>query len=146
MATNICDRLHQGVVTISADETRQIARELGTVLPPDTVLALHGTLGVGKTTFVQGLAEAFGVVEAVSSPTFNLLSLHRGRERLLAHVDAYRFEDGAGLESLMLDDFLISPWCLAVEWPEKVANSLPPDAWHFDLNITTEGRHTVRLR
>ena len=56
MVSSICDRLRAGVTTASADETRELARELAAVLPVDTVLALHGTLGVGKTTFVQGLA------------------------------------------------------------------------------------------
>ena len=148
MATSICARLRAGVTTASADETRALAVALAAALPPDTVLALHGTLGVGKTTFVQGLAEGLGVTEPVSSPTFNLLTLHRGGARLLAHLDAYRLEgDGvAAAESLMLDDFLVSPWCLAVEWPEKIAAWLPPGAWHLDLGIAPDGRHTVRLR
>jgi tRNA threonylcarbamoyladenosine biosynthesis protein TsaE len=149
---SICDRLRSGVTTSSAEATRALAQELAAALPPDTVLALHGTLGVGKTTFVQGLAEGLGVTEPVSSPTFNLLTLHRaGAGRggfLLAHLDAYRLDgDGvAAAESLMLDDFLVSPWCLAVEWPEKVAAWLPPSAWHLDLGIAPDGRHTVRLR
>jgi tRNA threonylcarbamoyladenosine biosynthesis protein TsaE len=145
---SISDRLRVGVTTASAKETRALAHELAAVLPPDTVLALHGTLGVGKTTFVQGLAAGLGVTEPVSSPTFNLLTLHRGGARLLAHLDAYRLDgDGvAAAESLMLDDFLVSPWCLAVEWPEKIAAWLPPGTWHLDLGIEPDGRHTVRLR
>lgn len=146
MDTSICARLCAGVTTASAGETQALARELADVLPPDTVLALHGTLGVGKTTFVQGLAQGFGVTEPVTSPTFNLLSLHRGGRRLLAHLDAYRLDDGAQMESLMLDDFLVSPWCLAVEWPEKIAAWLPAEAWLLDLGITADGRHTVRLK
>ncbi len=143
---SICDRLRRGVTTASAGETQALARELAAVLPPDIVLALHGTLGVGKTTFVQGLAQGFGVTEPVTSPTFNLLSLHRGGVRLLAHLDAYRLDDGAQVESLMIDDFLVSPWCLAVEWPEKIAAWVPADAWHLDLGIAADGRHTLRRR
>jgi tRNA threonylcarbamoyladenosine biosynthesis protein TsaE len=148
MATSICDRLRAGVTTASADETRALAAALAAALPPDTVLALHGTLGVGKTTFVQGLAEGLGVAGPVGSPTFNLLTLHRGGARLLAHLDAYRLDgDGVGAaESLMLEDFLVSPWCLAVEWPEKISAWLPRGAWHLDLGIASDGRHTVRLR
>ena len=143
---SICDRLRRGVTTASAGETQALARELAAVLPPDIVLALHGTLGVGKTTFVQGLAQGFGVTEPVTSPTFNLLSLHRGGVRPLAHLDAYRLDDGAQVESLMIDDFLVSPWCLAVEWPEKIAAWVPADAWHLDLGIAADGRHTLRRR
>ncbi len=146
MVSSICDRLRAGVTTASADETRELARELAAVLPVDTVLALHGTLGVGKTTFVQGLARGLGVTEAVTSPTFNLLTLHKGGTRLLAHLDAYRLNDAREAEALMLEDFLVSPWCLAVEWPENIAAWLPAGAWHLDLGIAVDGRHTVRQR
>jgi tRNA threonylcarbamoyladenosine biosynthesis protein TsaE len=46
----------------------------------------------------------------------------------------------------MLEDFLTSPWCLAVEWPEKMADWLPAGALHLTLGIIAPGRHHVRLR
>jgi len=134
------------VTTASAAGTRALAARLATALPPDTVLALHGNLGVGKTTFVQGLARGFGVAEPVTSPTFNLYTLHRGPGRLLVHLDAYRIDSAREVEDLLLEDFLVSPWCLAIEWPEKIADWLPPGTWHLDLGITAGERHTIRLR
>ncbi|MCW5550363.1 MAG: tRNA (adenosine(37)-N6)-threonylcarbamoyltransferase complex ATPase subunit type 1 TsaE [Opitutaceae bacterium] len=145
MATNICARLRTGLVSASAAETRALAEELAGALPPDTVLALHGDLGVGKTTFVQGLARGFGITEPVTSPTFALYSVYQGR-RQLVHLDAYRIESPRELDDLLIEDFLTSPWCLAVEWPEKVAAWLPADAWHLDLGIESGDRHTLRLR
>ena len=139
-------RLREGVTTASARETRQLAAELAAVIPPDTVLALHGDLGVGKTTFVQGLAMGFGITENVTSPTFAVFVLHRGCTRLLGHLDAYRIENAAQTDSLLLEEFLVSPWCLAVEWPEKMADWLPAGTWHFDLGITDDERHTLALR
>ncbi len=145
MATNICDRLRAGATTSSAEETRALAAEFARALPPDTTLALHGDLGVGKTTFVQGLARGLGVTESVTSPTFNIFTLHRGPVRLL-HLDAYRLESAREVEDLLLDDFLVSPWCLAVEWPEKIAAWLPSRTLHLDLGIEAGERHAVRLR
>ncbi|HEY0968222.1 MAG TPA: tRNA (adenosine(37)-N6)-threonylcarbamoyltransferase complex ATPase subunit type 1 TsaE [Opitutaceae bacterium] len=139
-------RLRAGVTTASAEETRELAAQLAALLPPDTVLALHGDLGVGKTTFVQGLAAGFGITETVTSPTFAVFVLHRGGTRLLGHLDAYRIENAAQTDALLLEEFLVSPWCLAVEWPEKMADWLPANTWHLDLGITTGERHTVRLR
>ena len=49
---SIFDRLRAGVATSSAEETRAMATELARALPADATLALHGNLGVGKTTFV----------------------------------------------------------------------------------------------
>ena len=146
MASSICDRLRAGVTTASAEETRALAIEFAAALPPDATLALHGDLGVGKTTFVQGLARGFGVTESVTSPTFTIFTLHRGAQRTLVHLDAYRLSAGAQLDAVMLEDFLASPYCLAVEWPENVASWLPPGTLHLDLGIAPDERHTVRLR
>ena len=145
MATNICDKLRQGVITTSAEATRALAATFAHALPVDTTLALHGNLGVGKTTFVQGLARGLGIQEMVTSPTFNIFSLHRGRCKLL-HLDAYRLENARQVDDLLLSDFMISPWCLAVEWPDKIAEWLPIGTLHLELGITTEEHHSIKLR
>ena len=141
----IVEKLKKGVTTGSAAATRALAAELARVLPPDATLALHGDLGVGKTTFVQGLAHGLGVAEHVTSPTFAIYSVYQGKERRLVHLDAYRLENERQIESLLLDEFLISPYCLAIEWPEKISPLLPAEAGHFTLSIVDGEKHTVRL-
>lgn len=143
---NISDKLLAGVTTASAAESQEIAAAFAAALPADTTLALHGTLGVGKTTFVQGLARGLGISGHVTSPTFNIYTVHRGAGRTLVHLDAYRLENTHQIEALLLEDFLVSPWCLAVEWPEKIAAWLPPSTLHLDLGIAPDERHTIRLR
>ena len=143
---NIFAKLRAGVVTTSAEETHAWAGKLAAALPPDSTLALHGDLGVGKTTFVQGLARGMGVTAPVTSPTFNIFTLYRGEARTLVHMDAYRLEDDRQIDALMLEDFLVSPWCLAVEWPEKIAAWIPANALHLDLGITPKQYHTIQLR
>jgi tRNA threonylcarbamoyladenosine biosynthesis protein TsaE len=145
MATSIFDKLRGGVTTRSAEETRSLATELGAALPAGSVLALHGDLGAGKTTFVQGLARGLGVTGGVTSPTFNILTLHRGKTNLL-HLDAYRLESAREAEDLLIEDFMEPPWCLAVEWPEKVAAWMPAGTLHLELSIGPEHAHHVRLR
>lgn len=143
---NICDKLRRGIVSDSAAETREIAVELATLLPPDTVLALHGDMGVGKTTFVQGLAHGLGVKEQVTSPTFAIYSIYAGTRAKLVHLDAYRLDNERQLEELLLEEFLTSPWVLAVEWPEKTGAWLPNEAWHLTLAIVDGDRHSLRLQ
>lgn len=142
----ILDKLKAGVTTTSAAETRALAAELAADLPPDTTLALHGDMGVGKTTFVQGLAQGLGVLKQVTSPTFAIYSVYPGSVRKLVHLDAYRLENKYQLEELLVDEFLTSPWCLAVEWPEKTGSWLPKEAWHLTLSIVDGDRHRVELR
>ncbi len=170
----ILDELRSGVTTASAEETRCVGARLAAVLPPDATIALHGDLGVGKTTFVQGLARGFGLSAHVTSPTFNILHLYRNASRpqrpgehstgprtpggetsdphpavppgpTLVHLDAYRLENARQIDTLMLEDFLVSPYCLVVEWPERIAGWLPGDTRHLTLAIEAPGRHRLTL-
>jgi tRNA threonylcarbamoyladenosine biosynthesis protein TsaE len=149
--SGVIEKLRAGLSTDSAGQTQSLGAGLAQVLPADVVLALHGDLGVGKTTFVQGLAAGFGISAAVTSPTFTLYKLYpsgpgKAGGRMLAHLDAFRLESPKEAEALLLHEFLVTPWCLAVEWPEKIASWLPGDAWHLELGIAAAGRHTLRLR
>src|SRR4051812_42798005 len=108
----IIAKLKLGITTDSAAQTRALAAELAAALPVDATLALHGDLGVGKTTFVQGLAEGLGVGAHVTSPTFAIYSVYEGRQRKLVHLDAYRLEQETQLDSLLLEEFLVSPYVL----------------------------------
>lgn len=134
------------MVTGSAEETRALAAAWAATLPDDATVALHGDLGAGKTTWVQGLAAGLGIPGPVTSPTFTLYALHRGPGRMLAHLDAYRIGSPREAEDLLLEEFLVSPWCLAVEWPERVQGWLSADALHLDLAIEAGKRHAIRLR
>lgn len=130
----------------NAEETREAARELGAMLPADCTLALHGGLGAGKTTFVGGLAEVFGIREPVTSPSYNIYAIYEGRSRQLIHMDAYRLPSPEAAEALMLEEFMRTPWCWVVEWPEKIGAALPPDALHLDFEIVAAGTHRFRVR
>lgn len=142
----ILQKLKVGLTTESAEQTRALAAELASALPPDTTLALHGDMGVGKTTFVQGLAQGFGVSEHVTSPTFAIYSIYQGSARTLVHLDAYRLEKKSALDELLIEEFLQTPWCLAVEWPDKTGDWLPANAWHLTLSIVAGDRHHLVLR
>ncbi len=118
-------------VSSSWTDTQALAAQLACCLVPGLVIALHGDLGAGKTTFVQGLAAGLGVRERVTSPTFILANEYQTpRGWRLVHVDAYRLaERGAdeaaafGLEELLdATDTIV-----AIEWAERVADLLPAD-------------------
>lgn len=143
--SELIEALRKGFRSQSAEETESIAAQLATTVPADSVIALHGDLGAGKTTFVRGLARAWGISEAVTSPTFNLYTIYKG-ERQLIHLDAYRMESGANLDALMIEDFLQSPWCFAVEWPERIPDALPEDSLHLELSINEDQSHQIKLR
>ncbi|MCZ6674730.1 MAG: tRNA (adenosine(37)-N6)-threonylcarbamoyltransferase complex ATPase subunit type 1 TsaE, partial [Verrucomicrobia bacterium] len=98
---SISDQLSQGVISESASQTQSIASSFAKELPADQVLKLSGSLGTGKTTFVQGLAKAWSIQESVKSPTFNLYSIYRGTRQLI-HMDAYRLSSPSQAEDLLI--------------------------------------------
>ncbi len=140
------DEFREWTLCRSCEETERAAARLAAALPPDCVLALSGPLGAGKTTFVRGLARAFGVREEVTSPSYNIYAIYEGRSRQLIHMDAYRLPSPESAESLMLEEFMRSPWCWVVEWPEKIAAALPPNTLHFRFEIVSAGTHRFRLQ
>ena len=139
------EELTQGIETHSAETTQMVAKRLSEVIPEDCTLALYGDLGTGKTTFVKGLAAAWGITQHITSPTFTLFSMYAGT-RNLVHVDAFRIKDTASAENLMIDDFLESPYCLVVEWPQKRIPLLPTPLWHIELGILGKEHHTIQLK
>lgn len=139
------EQLRLGFSSESAEQTKAIAERLARELPEVAVLALHGDLGAGKTTFVQGLAEGLGINESITSPSYNVFCSYDGT-RQLVHVDAYRLEDPDHWPDLMLEDFLQDRHCVAIEWPEKLGDYLPEDAIHLYFRIGPNKAHHIQIR
>ena len=125
--------------------TMAAGRELASHLGPDSVVTLEGPMGAGTTTFAQGLAAALGVTQAVSSPTFQLYHLYPGRWQVV-HLDAFRLQRPEEAEGLLLEEVLQSPWCLVMEWPERLPAAWSRDAWALRLTPEAEGRRLTLLR
>ena len=111
----------------SPEETRSLGIRLGALLQPGDVLCLQGDLGAGKTTLTQGLAQGWGTLDAVSSPTFIIVNVYRRADGgQLYHLDTYRLDSGPEAEELDIDAMLMrGP--LVIEWPERVQNVLPDE-------------------
>ncbi|MCA9361660.1 tRNA (adenosine(37)-N6)-threonylcarbamoyltransferase complex ATPase subunit type 1 TsaE, partial [Candidatus Kaiserbacteria bacterium] len=111
------------------------------------VLALHGDLGAGKTTFMQYLAKALGIKEVVISPTFVVMKHYEitdskaGSWQDLYHLDAYRIEEIDEMRPLGFADLLTKPNTLvAIEWAEKIEELLPSWTLHLRFAISGEER------
>jgi len=111
----------------SPEQTRRIGMRLGSALKKGDVLCLQGELGAGKTTFVQGIAQGWGSLDSVSSPTFIIVNVYRRTDGAqLFHLDTYRLESQPEAEELDIDSML-SEGVLIVEWPERLGNLIPEE-------------------
>jgi tRNA threonylcarbamoyladenosine biosynthesis protein TsaE len=135
----------------SSDETRDAARRLGIAICAVSetravgfVVGLVGPLGAGKTEWAKGLAEGLGVEAGhVTSPTFVIASEYRG-PRPLAHVDFYRLESEAELETTGFVDLLDPGQVVAIEWCDRFPRALPGD--HIEVCIARGAEEPERVR
>ena len=107
-----------------------------------------GELGVGKTTFVQGIAHALHIKRNVTSPTFTIFRKYKipGGLNFLFHFDLYRIHDSHELERLGLSQIISSPEnIVCVEWADRAKDFFPSStAWiRFQHGKTSDERIAV---
>ncbi len=119
---------------------------MGQVLMPGDLVGLGGELGSGKTTLVQGIAQGWGALDDVSSPTFVLVNEYRRPDGArLFHMDAYRLESDSEAAELDIDR-MISEGALVVEWPERVDGALPTECLRVGLEYVAEEQRQMRFQ
>ncbi len=134
------------VVLASLGDTRALAVRLAPSLRRGDVIALHGDLGTGKTTFAQYLVEALGGGTNVTSPTFTLLqtypvTLSDGPCELY-HYDLYRIEHARELAELGLDEAYNG--LTLIEWPERLQDASAVTL-ALSFRLTKDGSRTVTM-
>jgi tRNA threonylcarbamoyladenosine biosynthesis protein TsaE len=129
----------------SPEQTRRLGMRLGALLQVGDVICLEGDLGAGKTTFVQGAAQGWGSLDAVTSPTFVLVNDYTRSDGChLAHLDAYRIESQGEAEEMDLEVFLVQG-VLFVEWPERMEPILPTDRLWINMEYESEEHRSLRF-
>lgn len=128
-----------------ADEaaTARLAQRLAPHLGAGDVVALHGGLGAGKTTFARALISTLmGTPTEVPSPTYTLVQTYEAGPLTIYHFDLYRLEDPEEVRELGWDE--TASGLALIEWPLKAGAHLP--TWRLDLTLeqTADGR-TARL-
>jgi tRNA threonylcarbamoyladenosine biosynthesis protein TsaE len=129
----------------SPEQTRRLGMRLGALLRAGDLICLQGELGAGKTTLVQGIAQGWGALDAVSSPTFVLVNAYRRADSAqLFHLDAYRIESLGEAEELDIDA-LLAGGPLVVEWAERLKPILPAEQLWVWLEYEAEEHRAMRL-
>jgi len=79
------------LISRSESDTFEIGRKIGAALSGGEKLLLIGDLGAGKTVMARGIAKGAGSNDEVSSPTYVIEKIYRGRIQI-RHIDLYRIE------------------------------------------------------
>ena len=132
------------IETSGTEVTQACGAVLAPLLQAGDVLALSGDLGAGKTQLTKGLAAGLGVVEPVTSPTFNILLVHEGRIPLY-HFDLYRLERSGQLEDIDYWATLEADGVSVVEWGDRFEESVPMDALVVRILITGDDSRVIAL-
>ncbi len=109
------------LISLSANQTKDYARQIILANPDCRVIFLQGKFGAGKTTFVQGLSDFFGTDQInVKSPTFAFCEDH-GK---WVHYDLYRLESLDDITEALIFEQLQQGKYIVIEWPELVMDLL----------------------
>lgn len=140
------------VIHSLAELEAEAARFAGALTPGTgsaTLVTLSGELGAGKTALTKAVAWALGVEDIVNSPTFVLEKIYQlgsstSKFARLIHIDAYRLEKGSDLAPLGFGELMRDTGNLILlEWPEKVAEALPPPAVRISLVVQPGGSRII---
>lgn len=125
--------------TCEAD-TIKCAQEFAKKLKGHEIVALDGTLGMGKTVFVRSVIQELSNSQTdVPSPTFTLLQTYDTSKGTIYHFDFYRLKTPEEAYEIGIEDAFTDGICF-IEWPEKIGTLLPQNAIHIVFTNLSEGR------
>lgn len=122
-----------------------LGQALAHLLQDGDVIALNGTLGAGKTQFVQGVGEGLGIKQKLVSPTFNIVFEYASPALALYHFDLYRLDSPEQLEDIdfyELSDSQTSGAAL-IEWAELFSEEMPEERLDLNIDVSDSGERTV---
>jgi tRNA threonylcarbamoyladenosine biosynthesis protein TsaE len=125
-------------------DTKELAHRFAKLIEDDgCFINLYGEIGAGKTAFVKQVADAIGITEKVTSPSFVILNEYHSAKIPVYHFDLYRLEN-EGIKTIFdeLQEYSEGKQITFVEWAEFGQNQVPFD--HIKINVTYENDDSRR--
>jgi len=130
------------VTTKDEMETIELAQNFESEKFPNMIICLNGELGSGKTVFTKGIANALGIDDTITSPTFAIIKEYEG-ELPLYHMDVYRLDGditGTGIE-----EYFTKGGVVVIEWADTITEFLPEKRLDIKLKIVDENKRVLIL-
>ena len=129
-------------ICATIEDTEKLAQEfVSKVRENGCFVTLYGEIGAGKTAFVKCCANALGVREKVTSPSFVILNEYHSADIPVYHFDLYRLEN-EGVKTIIdeLREYSEGHQITFVEWAEFSQDQIPFN--HIKINVTYEDDDT----
>ena len=124
------------ITTKCEEDTMEIAQNIESEKFPNMVICLTGDLGSGKTIFTKGFAEALGIDENITSPTFNIIKEYTTGEMNLYHMDLYRLN--GDVKNLGLEEYFTKVGVVIIEWADLIEDYLPEERLDVKIKVVDE--------
>lgn len=134
--------------TSSEAESKKVAQAFAITLKGGELIELVGDLGAGKTTFVQGVAEALNVLVPVKSPTFTIMHEYPVKHETInaiIHLDLYRLKHVTELEALSLEDYRREDTVVFIEWPNKLSETYLEGDKKVEIEMVSDTERLIRI-
>ena len=134
-------------INFTLQEIHKAAADFLAAVPQYRVIAFHGQMGAGKTTFIHALCKAMGVTDAVGSPTFSIINQYLDAgSRPVYHIDLYRLRDSAEAQQAGVEDCLYSGNYCLVEWPEIAPDLFPENTLHVYISLVKNDSRNLSIK
>lgn len=150
---NIDKQIYSEYISKSEEETEIIAYNVAKVLSNKNIIVLTGELGAGKTKFVYGITNYFGVSNQMSSPTFTIVNEYTvNKDKLkfetdiqtIYHFDVYRLKDVNDFIDSVGLEYFDNGLCI-IEWGEIIKEILPENAIYISIERVEENENYRKI-
>ena len=121
-------------------ETIELAQNFESEKFPNMIICLNGELGSGKTVFTKGIANALGIKETITSPTFSIIKEYEG-ELPLYHLDVYRLDEASN--DIGIEEYFSKGGIVVIEWAENIKDILPEERLDIKIKVLGENKRSL---
>ena len=131
------------ITTHNERETIELAQNFESEKFPNMIICLDGELGSGKTVFTKGIANALGIKESITSPTFTIIKEYDG-ELPLYHMDVYRLN--GNVEGTGIEEYFTKGGVVVIEWADTIKDILPEERLDIKFKVAGENTRVLVLK
>jgi tRNA threonylcarbamoyladenosine biosynthesis protein TsaE len=122
------------------------AKQFLELIGKQKVVLFHAEMGAGKTTFINAVLRAMGIIETAGSPTYSIVntydSAYYGE---VFHFDLYRLQSLDEALAIGIEEIIYSDSFCFIEWPKIIENILPENVVKVTISVSEIGDRILTI-